>query len=168
MTRSSHMTDFTIEYVENRLDLVPVVASWVWSEWGYGSADACASELRQSRRGSVPTRLVAIADGEPSGVVNLIRCNLPPRCDLTPWLAGLYVHPSRRGEGIGAALVRSCESEAASLGFGRLFLYTEQAEAFYQRLGWETMDSAVWEGQEVAIMVRDLPSELTDDSPAPR
>ena len=152
------MGDFSIDYVENRPEVVPTVASWVWREWGFASLRDCASDLHRSDRGSIPSRFVAVSRGKAVGIVNLIECNLPPRCpSLRPWLAGLYVRPSYRRVGIGSALVRFCEMEAASLGFGRLYLYTEQAHAFYRRLGWVTIESVVWRSEEVAVMARELP-----------
>jgi predicted N-acetyltransferase YhbS len=145
-----------IHFIEDRPDVTPVIADWVWAEWGFRSPEACAADLRDSRRDGLPSRFVALRDGRPVGVVNLIECNLPPRCDLTPWLAGLFVHAEHRCSGIGSALVRFCESQAAKLGFPRLYLYTERAEAFYRRLGWSTIDSTVWESEPVAVMERAL------------
>jgi GNAT superfamily N-acetyltransferase len=147
---------FSIDYLEHRSEVIDEVAGWVWREWGFASLAACAADLRRSRRGTVPSRFLAVGGGAPVGIVNLIACNLPPRCDLMPWLAGLYVHPEHRRGGIGAALVRFCEAEAAMLGFRRLYLYTEHAEGFYGRLGWVIIDSAVWQGQVVPIMVRHI------------
>lgn len=151
------MGDLFFDYVENRPVLVPKIAAWVWREWGYASVSDCASDLTRSRRGSIPSRYIALRHVNPAGIVNLIECNLPPRRDLSPWLAGLYVHPDYRGAGIGSALVRFCEKEAADLGFRSLYLYTERAEAFYLRLGWTTIDSVLWEGEMVAVMSRGLP-----------
>jgi GNAT superfamily N-acetyltransferase len=145
-----------IGFIEDRPDVVPVISEWVWAEWGYRSQGDCAADLRDSRRGGIPNRFVALRDEQPVGIVNLIECNLPPRCDLTPWLAGLFVHPEHRGADIGAALVRFCERQAAALGFPRLYLYTEDAEGFYRRLGWSTIESRPWEGEIVAVMERAL------------
>lgn len=58
--------------------------------------------------------------------------------------------------GIGTALVRSLEAHALDLGFRRLYLYTESAEQFYRRLGWETIDRDQWEGEEIAIMTTEV------------
>lgn len=145
-----------IAFVEDRPEFVPVIADWVWAEWGFRSPGDCADDLRDSHRGGIPSRFVALRDGQPVGIVNLIECNLPPRCDLTPWLAGLFVQAGHRGRGIGSALVRFCERQAAELGFPQLYLYTEDAEAFYRRLGWSTIESRPWEGEMVAVMERAL------------
>jgi GNAT superfamily N-acetyltransferase len=150
----------TIEYLEARPEAVPTIAEWVWQEWGFASIDACAEVLAHSRRGTLPSRFVAFRDEEPLGIVNLIECNLPPRCHLTPWLAGLFVHPDHRGTGIGSALVLFCEREAIGFGARTLYLYTERAEGFYIRLGWTTFESLRWDGEPVALMSRDLGASI--------
>ena len=38
------------------------------------------------------------------------------------------------------------------LGFASLYLYTQTAEGFYQRLAWETIAGAVYEGEDVKVM----------------
>jgi N-acetylglutamate synthase-like GNAT family acetyltransferase len=104
----------------------------------------------------MPSSFVALRGAQPVGVVNLIECNLEPRCNLTPWLAGLFVHPDERHAGVGSQLVGFCEREAASQGFAKLYLYTERAEGFYRRLGWRTIESLTWEGEPIVVMERDL------------
>jgi N-acetylglutamate synthase-like GNAT family acetyltransferase len=78
--------------------------------------------------------------GQPVGIINLIECNLAPRCDLTPWLAGLFVRRAFRARGIGSALVSACEAAARHLYVAKLYLYTENAAPFYARLGWRTVE----------------------------
>jgi N-acetylglutamate synthase-like GNAT family acetyltransferase len=151
------VSEFLIDDLENRPEAPRTIASWVWREWGFGSVADCSADLSQSQRESIPSRFVAIsATGDPVGIVNLIECNLPPRCDLRPWLAGLYVHPRHRRRGIGSALVRHCEAAAADLGVRSLYLWTARTEEFYRRLGWVTIDTHIWERETVAIMRRAL------------
>ena len=102
-----------------------------------------------------------VEDGE-NARRHLIECNLPPRCHLTPWLAGLFVRADHRDRGVGTALTRFCEAEAAALGVRMLYLYTERAEGFYQRLGWTTLESLEWEGEPVAVMSRELRAHAPD------
>ena len=150
------VAEVVIEYLEHRPDVIPILARWVWREWGFASIDGCTSDLASSQRGTIPSRFAALRRGRPTGIVNLIECNLPPRCQLTPWLAGLFVHADYRGTGIGSDLVRFCEREAKRLGFESLYLYTERAEDFYKRLGWRKVESLMWDGAPVTVMSRQL------------
>ncbi len=72
--------------------------------------------------------------------------------DLTPWLAGLYVAPEHRREGIGSALVARVVGEARGLGLHRLYLYTPDQECFYARLGWWVVDKCEHRGESVVVM----------------
>ena len=56
---------------------------------------------------AVPSVLIAVAEGELLGSATLVASDLPPRPELTPWLAQLFVKPTRRHAGVGAALVRA-------------------------------------------------------------
>jgi len=88
--------------------------------------------------------------------VSLIESNMDTRKDLTPWLAALFVVPEHRGRGIGAALVRRCEREAALAGADRLYLYTARAIQYHRRLGWLVMSEEVYEDEPVTIMCKEL------------
>ncbi|MEO5755518.1 MAG: GNAT family N-acetyltransferase [Mesorhizobium sp.] len=60
--------------------------------------------------------LVARIGDVPVGTCLLVRHELEPAHELTPWLAGLVVDASHRHKGIGAALVKAIEAHAASAG----------------------------------------------------
>jgi GNAT superfamily N-acetyltransferase len=62
-------------------------------------------------------------------------------------IAHLWVHESRRGAGLGRALVRAAEAEAVRRGCEQMVVSTHsfQAPAFYERLGYEKQ--AVIRGQ---------------------
>lgn len=144
-------------------EAVPVVAEWHFREWGHtdpaGSLEAwTAGMARQVDADKVPGTLIAVAGPTPVGVVCLVSHDMAgyeAATGLTPWLKGLYVIPSARRQGIGAVLVRRCETWAASLGYKALYLYTEQhsdAESLYERLGWRSIQTAHYEGIDVTIM----------------
>ncbi len=114
------------------------------------------ARTEEARHGGVPCAWVAFADEEPVGSVSLVECNMDTRKDLTPWLAALFVVPEHRGRGIGAALVRRCEREAALAGAIRLHLYTERAAEYYRKLGWVVMSDEVYEGEPVTVMGKEV------------
>ena len=65
------------------------------------------------------------------------------------------MRPQARGSGVGRALVRRIEAEAAALGVAELYLYTSDAMGvidFYQRLGWRHCDRVALDGIEAVVM----------------
>ncbi len=82
----------------------------------------------------LPLSLVALADGELAGTVNLIDNDDAKRTHLHPWLAAMVVAAPRRGQGIGTRLVRALLAEAARLGFTTVY-FGSDGPGFYTRLG---------------------------------
>jgi GNAT superfamily N-acetyltransferase len=100
--------------------------------------------------------LVAKLDGILAGTCLLVRSEPEPCHPVSPWLAGLYVTPEHRRQGVGRMLVKAIEDQARQRGSRRLFLYTRSAVNYYERLGWSTIDQTDWKGISTALMVREL------------
>ena len=141
----------------DRAEFIPLVAQWNWDEWRdllpVDSCEAFAADLRaRTRRDGIPIHFLALDDGVPVGTSSLIADDLPTRPELTPWLASLYVVPSRRACGLGTMLVKHAVDAARGFGIETLYLYTPGQEAFYRRLGWETVEATHFRGHAITIM----------------
>lgn len=148
---SDAMTNWRIEVLDPvaRPDLAEACAAWNYGRWGTvrsGSLEASLRRFRdEARPDGLPLTVVAIAvdgampgvgGGAPVGMASLWKDDGPGTEDRTPWLASVYVHPLARKTGLGSALVVRAAEEAARLGFPALNLFTSDAMAFYERLGW--------------------------------
>jgi GNAT superfamily N-acetyltransferase len=100
--------------------------------------------------------LITRRDGVPAGTCLLVPSEIDPIHTVTPWLAGLYVAPEHRRHGVGQALVRAIEAQARQRGHARLYLYTDDAISYYERLGWRVTDRVAWKGFDTALMLREL------------
>jgi GNAT superfamily N-acetyltransferase len=155
--------DVVVAPLSNYPKLVPVAAEWHFTEWGHtdpgGSLETWTAGLaRQAAADQIPGTLIALSGGVPAGVVCLVAQDMPgyePAAGLSPWIKGLYVVPSLRRRGVGAALVRRSEEWAASLDHQALYLYTERgsgAQALYEQLGWQVIGFGHYEGIDVTVM----------------
>lgn len=63
---------------------------------------------------------------------------------LTPWVAAFIVNPQLRGQGFGTKILEALEKQAASLGIGTLYLWTEDQKSFYTKRGYEFISSGTW------------------------
>lgn len=136
-----------------------VCARWradTFSVLNASAADELASLAAFVADPSDQVGLMAMHDDEPAGTALLVRSEIAPVHDVTPWLAGLYVAPAHRRHGVGAALVRAIEDQARQRGHHRLFLYTTGASDYYQRLGWSIVDRTRWNGADTVLMAIDL------------
>ena len=140
---------------------VETLARWHCEEDGRAEdpawLDFWRRQLRaESGRERIPLAFVALDDDAPVGGVSLVEHNMLSHPELAPWLAGTFVHASRRGEGIGAELVRHATARARELGVRRLYLYSENARGFYERLGWKHLWDESYEGEDVSLFALDL------------
>lgn len=131
---TSHQIDHLFRHPEH----LELVADWIhrefWTRSGRG-VEFVAALLRQAvDPDCIPLSRLALVEGRPAGIVNLIACDSTARPDLTPWLAALLVAPQFRGKGIGSALVGDLAKEAARIGCAELFLETD-IPPFYERSG---------------------------------
>ena len=139
-------------------DVLPTLARWHFDQWGpltgASSLEAYTELLETaSKTRTVPSVLVAFADGALIGSATLLASDLPVRPALTPWLAQLFVAPGRRRDGVGAALVTAVRERARRCGYARLYLFTSGTlPDYYARLGWGTMERVAYLGRERTVM----------------
>ncbi len=149
-----------IDYLAEHPQHVPTLARWHHAEWGrvlHGwSLEVAQAELALHTNGrAIPTTVVALDGEELLGSCSLLENDDERIRAWSPWLASLYVAPAARGGGVGRALVRRIEAEAAALGVPELYLYTSEAMGvigFYQRLGWRERDRLALGGIEAVVM----------------
>jgi len=147
-----------IESITDHLEHLQTIGRWHWDEWGHADPEGTAEKwidglATRTKRDEIPTTYVALSkQGALLGSVTLVDCDMDTHDNLWPWLAGLYVHPSVRNQGIGGALTRHATVKVQKMEIGELYLYTSTAERLYSRLGWHTVDREFYEGEDVAIM----------------
>lgn len=95
----------------------------------------------RTNRHSLPLALVAVEDTIPVGSVSLLEQQLRSHSSFTPWVASLFVLEQYRNRGIGDRLMRELEIIASSMGHKSLFLFTHTAKGYYEKRGWQTIDT---------------------------
>lgn len=142
-------------------EVIPTLAGWLYEQWGYfhdhDSVERRIGELRERLDATrIPVAFVALSSHEsgamPIGTASLTADDLDTRPDLTPWLASVFVPAEYRRSGVGAALVEAVVAQARRLGFGTLYLFTEDRSEFYGRLGWTVVEAESYRGHPVTVM----------------
>ena len=106
-----------------------------WTTVPGASAEAMEERLTQAAQADkLPLCLVALQQGRPIGVVNLVDDDDDDHTDWWPWLAGMVVAEEWRGRGVGSALVVGLLDHARRLGIARVYFGTD-GPGFYTRLG---------------------------------
>ena len=141
------MQAINITYLSDNILCADTVAQWIFGEFikdiRHGiSYEQILLSIRTCHKDALPVRFVAKAGIKCVGTVSLVQNDLLYR-DYAPWLASLYVDPAHRKQGVGRALVDRAKAAAASMGFSDIYLRTEHAGGYYEKLGWEYVESCV-------------------------
>jgi GNAT superfamily N-acetyltransferase len=149
-----------MRFLADVLQTIPTLASWYKDEWCEWFADMPLAELEAdfstvAQRDRLPFALVALDPGaEPVGVCSVRAEVFAPYPYAGPWLRGLYVLPSHRGQGIAGELIRAAGKHAATLGVVKLYAATHSACGTFERAGWLGFDQAPQPPETLTIFAR--------------
>ena len=143
------------------------LAQWHTAEWGHlyhpevWNLSIARHEFAEQRRhggGRTPTTYVAIADAEQLvGSVSLVDTDdLPGFETQGPWLASLFVEPSRRHQGVGHLLVNHLLTQEPARTAEQVYLFTADHADWYAGWGWRPV-AVTTSGpahEPVTVMVR--------------
>lgn len=144
--------------LRQRPEAIALIAPWHFAEWGAlfperTLADFSAELALCLTEDTVPQSwLLLDVAGEVVGTGSLLVHDMQTNQELSPWLANIYLRPEVRGQGLGSWLVQQLMQQAAVLNIKTLYLFTEDQQAFYQRLGWQLHHTEWYEGHWVSVM----------------
>ena len=158
------MTNLRVTTIRMRPDLLPIVAEWLWREWW--KQKGCTLEQTQAifaacvAETGPPQTFVLLEDEIAVATVTLARHDLDERPNLTPWLAGVFVVPEKRGRGYVDHLLTEFENACRAASIEVAWLYTNTAERVYLRAGWQAAEIIHRPGKRpVTLMSRAIPNE---------
>jgi predicted N-acetyltransferase YhbS len=140
----------TIGFLADYLDTIPTLAKWFRDQWPDYHADLSQEEMEQdfledASRDRLPIRLVAFESNELAGTIILRENGTEMLPEFQPELGGLYVVESHRNHGIATELVRAGMQVAREQGYEAVFATTVAAAEILERLGWEFLQTVVYQ-----------------------
>ena len=144
---------------------IDLIAPWHFAEWGSlfpgrSLADFAAELALCLSEQHLPTTWLLLDDaGDVVGTGSLLLQDMTTNQELSPWLANIYLLPAARGQGLGKWLVQQLMLQAVQLEIPKLYLFTEDQQPFYQRLGWQLHHTEYYEGHWVSVMQWQPPQE---------
>ncbi|SHE80204.1 Acetyltransferase (GNAT) domain-containing protein [Microbulbifer donghaiensis] len=150
-----------IENLIERPEAIEQLAQWHYREWAHlypeqGLQDFIDDLQRSLRSEPIPATWVVTDGTEIWGSASVIEQDMTTNRHLSPWLANVYIHPDKRGQGLGGKLIAAVMEECRQNGLAELFLFTPGQEYFYQTLGWTTLKRERYQGETVSIMTARL------------
>lgn len=143
-----------IDTLSNHPEQLEVVATMIHTEFvqkkkGTAPYEKVKTFLDKKPSEPYPMTFVALYDVTCIGTVSLFENDLNERLAYTPWLASLFVEKVYRNQGIAQQLINQLIVYAKSRQITTIYLKTENALAYYIKLGWtlietvETTDSPI-------------------------
>jgi GNAT superfamily N-acetyltransferase len=149
----------TLHYLRDIPEYTAKVAKWIFDTFPHEFEGVMLeewTELLKPTPNPDKVTFVVVENGQAVGTASLDSEDLPPRSDLTPWLASVYVLPEFRAQGVGAKLVEAVEDEARARGFDKIYLHTTDRAAFYEKRGWQVLDTVHYWSQNHTVMSKNL------------
>jgi N-acetylglutamate synthase-like GNAT family acetyltransferase len=146
-----------IKHILKHPQAIPVIARWLENEWGHLSPDVnfskISSDLRKQKiHHNIPETFIAVENNKFLGTASLVGNDMSTRPELTPWLAGVFVDPIFRNNGVGAELVKTVVAEAEIIGIKKFYLWTANKMNYYSNLGWQFFEQTNYLKKNVTIM----------------
>jgi N-acetylglutamate synthase-like GNAT family acetyltransferase len=147
-----------IRFLADVPEHVDQLADWHHAQWRHLFEDwthevARTELLDHTLRKTLPTTLVLLENEVLVGSVSLLEDDAIELSAIgNAWLASLYVKPDKRGSGFGAQLVNALIDHARSLSLKEIFLFTPDHKGFYLQLGWQELQLAKVNGEQVDVM----------------
>lgn len=143
-----------IDTLSNHPEQLEGVATMIHTEFvqkkkGTASYSQVKAFLDKKPSEPYPMTFVALDDFTCVGTVSLFENDLIERPAYTPWLASLFVEKGYRNQGIAQQLINQLIVYAKSRQVSTIYLKTDNASAYYKKLGWtlvetiETTDSPI-------------------------
>jgi N-acetylglutamate synthase-like GNAT family acetyltransferase len=149
------------DFLANHPELVTVLASWFYEEWGRGNPENSFAKVQERlrkrmNRDSLPITLIATFEGKLVGSASIKIREMETHPQFEYWLGAVFVDEAFRGQGFGSEIVQYTVKEAKRLGVEQLYLYTRSHEDFYTHLGWYPFERPQYHGRQVVIMQKSL------------
>ncbi len=149
---------FTISDLRQHPQFFDTVADRIWQAWwkdGGHPLDYISDRLRENMNATpIPFALVAHDGKSFLGTASVIASDLPERPLLTPWVAAVWVEDHARRRGVGGVLVNRATLDCFALGVARVYLCARRRTAFYERLGWRSIERDVGP-HRLGVFIRD-------------
>ncbi|WP_214769978.1 GNAT family N-acetyltransferase [Exiguobacterium sp. s39] len=135
-----------IDTLSNHPEQLEVVATMIHTEFvqkkkGTAPYEKVKAFLDKKTSEPYPMTFVALDDVTCIGTVSLFENDLNERLAYTPWLASLFVEKVYRNQGIAQQLINQLIVYAKSRQITTIYLKTENASAYYIKLGWTLVET---------------------------
>ena len=122
------------------------VSQMIYQEFVLGTSSKMTLEdvehfFKNTKVDKFPITFISVIDNVCVGTVSVFENDFKERPQYSPWLASLYVKPQYRDQKIGQHLISHLLNHLKTLNYTEVYLKTENASEYYQKRGWELVES---------------------------
>jgi len=131
-------------------EAVPRIAKWHFAEWHALYPQKALADFERDLHESlgdaaIPQTWLLIDSDELCGTASVLVHDMTINKNLSPWLANIFIRKEKRGSGLGKTLVLNVMDEIRRLGVPEIYLFTEDQQAFYEKLNWTWLKTEDYE-----------------------
>jgi GNAT superfamily N-acetyltransferase len=138
-----------------------IIAEYHQKEWAhlYDGETLDGRKIRMQSYFSddfVPSLFVAKNDNSIIGTASIKKYDLSTDEGFTPWMSSIFIFPKHRKKGYSKTLVKHLMEQAKLNDINKMYLYTEDADGLYAKLGWKTLSKRQCQGHDIIVMEAEL------------
>ncbi len=142
-----------IRPLEERPGAAALLAEWFMAEWPeYHRGKTLGDVSSMFRLRDVQQTFIAELDDEIIGTVALRNSWSDAPQIETPWVGGLFVRPSDRGQGVAMALVDAACAHAFSSGHESVHIAVRDGADSYEQRGWKMVGTMMTDTESVTVL----------------
>ena len=150
-----------IEEIKAGSPHIDTVAKWLNSQWGQAQGYSLSETFDwcTSLANAEDEAVFAATKGQRIlGAALVVECDLIGYEIFKPWLSGLYVMESARGNEIGRLLINAACDWSARMGHEKIYLYAPDGSLinYYRNGGWDPLADFERGGESFKIMAKPL------------
>ena len=129
-------------HLHDRPEFIQNLVHWFMDEWepyyGRGGPGNPRNDLEEcAGSDQLPVCLIALDDRDRLlGTIALKERSAGSELNVGPWIAALLVDLQYQGRGVGPALIEAIGSEAARMGFDKIYTSGAPDDAVFRSQGW--------------------------------
>lgn len=154
----------SIDFLADKPEFVRELSEGIYEQWidmytkqGKNVTDIEKNCIDRSVKDKIPLTMVASLHGKLVGSVTIKNDDLSGYPELNPWVAGVFVLPAYRKQGIGSKLVLHAEKTAKEVfKKDKIYLYTGSASELYKKLGYKQIDTVERPNKVLTVMEKEI------------
>ena len=156
--------NITLDFLAHHTDKIDLLGREIYSQWidmytrqNKSVDDVIKTVESRAVTDTIPLTMIALEGDTLLGSVTLKVSDFSAHPELTPWLAGVFVLPQYRKQGVGSKLIGFAENIAKEkFNVETLYLYTGSASGLYEKLGYKTFETVDRGDKILTLMKKEL------------